>query len=121
MPSSSSPKILYEDTNRYHTLPLRLSQEEINNFIEERLPLQCTHFDAYRFFTPDALPLNLLPKPTATSTMNFSTMGSLKRGEGVLLTLENQAEFEQPGCIHTNGDLLKWALKVSQPVKDPFL
>jgi hypothetical protein len=85
----SAPKVLYEQAGSYGSLPLRLSQAEINAFVESRLPLQCTHWDAYRFFSLDALPLNT-PR----------------------LTSQDQVAFEQPGCIHTNGDLLKWALKV---------
>lgn len=85
----SVPKVLYEQAGSYESLPLRLSQVEINDFVESRLPLQCTHWDAYRFFALDALPLNT-PR----------------------LTSQDQVAFEQPGCIHTNGDLLKWALKV---------
>lgn len=73
---------------RHENLPLRLSMEEISNFVDSR-PLLCTHFDAFRFFTKPAQPLN---KHT--------------------LSRENFDEMEQPGCLHTNMDLYKWAFKL---------
>ena len=69
--------------------PLRLSQEEIDNFVHSR-PLVCTHFDAFRFFSPQAQPLNK-HQPT----------------------LHDRPKLEQPGCIHVNMDLYKWASKAS--------
>jgi hypothetical protein len=65
--------------------PLRLSQPEVDAFVESR-PIACSHFDAFRFFAPAARPLNRLP--VAWDTRN---------------------EFEQPGCIHANMDLYRWA------------
>ena len=57
----------------------------------ERQPLRCTHYDATRFFTSQALPLNRTsPIPTRI----------------------NQPDLEQPGCIHATMDLFKWAIKV---------
>ena len=52
--------------------------------------VRCSHFDAFRFFTPPARPLNVL-QPTRAS----------------------QAALEQPGCLHANMDLYKWAYKLS--------
>jgi hypothetical protein len=52
--------------------------------------VQCSHFDAYRFFTEPARPLNLLAPSRA-----------------------DQASLEQPGCLHANMDLYKWAYKLS--------
>ena len=75
------------DEVRHNQIPLRLSEEEIAEFVESR-PLICTHFDAYRFFTEKAQPMN---------------RHSLSR--------DKFAEMEQPGCIHTNMDLYKWAYK----------
>ena len=43
---------------RHHYIPLRLSQNEINAFVETR-PIACTHYDAFRFFTKPARPLNI--------------------------------------------------------------
>lgn len=67
--------------------PMRLSQEEIDDIVSSR-SITCSHFDAYRFFSPDALAYNKL-KPT----------------------LDSRPEYEQPGCLHTNMDLYKWASK----------
>jgi hypothetical protein len=66
---------------------LRLSNEEIARFVESR-PIRCTHYDAFRFFTPAARPLNQLQP-----------------------TLDGRPSQEQPGCIHANMDIYKWAFK----------
>lgn len=73
---------------RHDQVPLRLPHEEISRFVESR-PLLCTHFDAFRFFTDEARPMN--------------------RHE---LNRETFMEMEQPGCVHTNMDLYKWAFKL---------
>jgi hypothetical protein len=75
------------DVRHASTAPLRLPQAEIDALIESR-PLRCTHFDAFRFFHPDAQPMNRLQP-----------------------TLEERPAFEQPGCVHANMDLYKWAHK----------
>ena len=76
--------------NRHQTLPLRLSQGHINRVVEDRSPLKCTHFDAFRFFAPEAQPLNALP-----------------------LSRSLQMDHEQPGCVHATMDLFKAAMKLS--------
>jgi hypothetical protein len=73
---------------RHNAWPLRLSPDGIAQVIEER-GIRCSHFDAYRFFTAPARPLNLL-RPTR----------------------ETQSENEQPGCLHANMDLYRWAYKL---------
>ncbi|MDX1641436.1 MAG: 3-methyladenine DNA glycosylase, partial [Balneolaceae bacterium] len=73
---------------RHQQIPLRLSDDEITEFVESR-PLVCTHFDAFRFFTKKARPMN----------KNH-------------LSRENFQDMEQPGCLHTNMDLYKWAFKL---------
>jgi hypothetical protein len=50
----------------------------------------CTHFDAFRFFTTDARPLNRVQPSRVTS-----------------------AQFEQRGCLHANMDLYKWSYKLA--------
>lgn len=76
-----------EDIRHQGAATLRVSREEINQFVEER-PIVCTHFDAFRFFSPAAQPMNRVePK------------------------LQARDQFEQPGCIHANMDLYKWAYK----------
>ncbi len=79
---------LSDEKRRHSDHPLRLSSDEIASFVESQ-NLCCTHYDAYRFFTPQAAPLNLF-KPT----------------------LENRIQNEQGGCLHANMDLYKWATKL---------
>ncbi len=67
--------------------PLRLSQREIDSLVESR-SIVCTHHDAFRFFAKDARPLNKIQPSLDTRHLN-----------------------EQPGCVHANMDLYKWAAK----------
>lgn len=75
------------DVRHREIAPLRLSQEEIDATVRAR-PLVCTHFDAFRFFSPEAKPLNK-HQPN----------------------LDDRISLEQPACIHANMDLYKWAFK----------
>ena len=77
-----------DDARRRHTLPLRLGRDGTDAVVEAH-PLRCSHFDAFRFFTPDAVPRNR-----------------------VQLTRADQVGSEQPGCLHANMDLFKWASKL---------
>lgn len=72
---------------RHTTWPLRLDQGAIDAVVESS-PLRCTHFDAFRFYTEPARPLNL-----------------------TLLTRAGQVETEQPGCLHATMDLYKWCFR----------
>jgi hypothetical protein len=74
---------------RHESLPLRLSPKEIAEVVES-LPVRCSHYDAFRFFTPEARPLNRL-QPTREAT----------------------PLLEQPACLHANMDLYKWVTKLS--------
>lgn len=76
-----------DEVRHAKSAPLRLPTEEIAALVESR-PLRCSHYDAFRFFTPAARPLNQLQP-----------------------TLEGRPLQEQPGCIHANMDLYKWAFK----------
>jgi hypothetical protein len=67
--------------------PLRLSQSEIDEVVSSR-PLACTHFDAFRFFHPEAQKMNRTQP-----------------------SLDARPDLEQPGCVHANMDLYKWAAK----------
>jgi hypothetical protein len=95
--------MVYEEKDiRHPQLPLRLGHAETRKIVEST-PLQCTHFDAFRFFSESARPLNQLP-----------------------LTDEGRPEHEQPGCLHANMDLFKWCMKLqplipSSLVADCFL
>lgn len=80
-----------------HPLPLRLGHEGTDRVVEDH-PVQCSHFDAFRFFTPEAEPLNRL-RPTR----------------------ETQPATEQPGCLHATMDLLKWAMKLGPAVPGDLL
>jgi len=73
---------------RHDQVPLRMEPEKLATFVESR-PLVCTHFDAYRFFTQEAVPINKFK-----------------------LSRDTFADTEQPGCIHSNMDLYKWAHKL---------
>jgi hypothetical protein len=86
---------LSQEEIRHTAWPLRLSQEEIAALLHERT-VRCSHFDAFRFFTPPARTLNLL-QPTR----------------------ETQHQLEQPGCLHANMDLYKWSYKLAPLVGTP--
>jgi hypothetical protein len=78
-----------EEQVRHGRVPLRLSRAETDSVVESA-PLRCTHFDAFRFFTPAAVPLNRM---------------ALRR--------EVTAEHDQPGCVHVTMDLYKWAFVIA--------
>lgn len=77
---------------RHESWPLRLQPDRIREVVDEN-GLRCTHFDAFRFFTPDAVPLNELAP-----------------------TREAQPSLDQPGCLHATMDLYKWACKYAELV-----
>ncbi|MPZ84829.1 MAG: 3-methyladenine DNA glycosylase [Actinophytocola sp.] len=76
---------------RHQGWPLRLGSAGTDRVVESTA-IRCTHFDAFRFFTPPARPLNTL-RPTRS----------------------DQVALEQPGCLHAGMDLYKWAYKL-----DPY-
>jgi hypothetical protein len=77
------------DEIRHSAYALRFSTDQIAAIVEAN-PVCCTHFDAFRFFTTPANPLN---------------KHHLTRGTTI--------DFEQRGCLHANMDLYKWAYKLS--------
>ena len=84
--------MVYEEADvRHPQLPLRLGHAETRRVVES-MPLQCTHFDAFRFFSESARPFNRKS-----------------------LTAEGRPDQEQPGCLHANMDLFKWCMKL-QPL-----
>lgn len=89
--------MVYHSESVRHDLPLRFSIEETSKIVDD-LGVRCSHFDAFRFFTPPARPLNIV-QPTR----------------------ELQPELEQPGCIHANMDLLKWSLKLVPMIPSELL
>ena len=78
-----------EPAVRHPYVPFRLSRSEIDALVESQ-PLRCTHFDAFRFFTRAAAPLN--------------------RWE---LTRASTSEHDQAGCLHVNMDLYRFAYKIA--------
>jgi hypothetical protein len=84
--------MVYRRVEHRHPLPLRLGQEGTDAVVESH-PLRCSHFDAFRFFTPAAEGLNRL-RPTRAA----------------------RADMEQPGCLHAAMDCHKWAMKLGPAV-----
>lgn len=89
--------MVYREAEHRHPVPLRLGRDGTDAVVEAH-ELRCTHFDAYRFFTPEAAPRNRLP-----------------------LTRAEQSAREQPGCLHANMDLYKWAVKLGPLVPGDLL
>lgn len=85
------------DDEHRHRLPLRLGGAGTDAVVEEHR-IRCTHFDAFRFFTPEAVGRNTL-QPTR----------------------ETQVAMEQPGCLHAAMDCYKWALKLGPLVPGDLL
>ena len=85
---------------RHSQLPLRLGAEGTDAVVEGSR-IRCTHFDAFRFFAPEA-------------------RGRNEGDDGVLPTRAGMREMEQPGCLHAGMDLYKWAYKLV-PVVDSDL
>mgnify|MGYP001584524040 FL=1 len=80
--------MLYKaDTARHASVQLRVSQNEVNEVVENGT-VNCSHYDAFRFFTPDARPLNSRQ-----------------------LDRDDMTNCEQPGCLHANMDMYRWAFK----------
>ncbi|MEW2484004.1 3-methyladenine DNA glycosylase [Mycobacterium sp. NPDC051198] len=73
---------------RHDRVPLRLGTAGTDAVVES-MPLRCSHFDAFRFFTEAAVPRN-----------------------DRQLSREQQLDTEQPGCIHAAMDTYKWAYKL---------
>ncbi|HEX3004882.1 MAG TPA: 3-methyladenine DNA glycosylase [Angustibacter sp.] len=83
---------LREGEQRHEDWPLRLGAAGTDAVVESH-PVRCTHFDAFRFFTEPARPLNA-HQPSR----------------------ETQVALEQPGCLHATMDLYKWAYKLTPAV-----
>ena len=90
-----------EHGTRHGSWPLRLGADGTDAVVESHR-IACSHFDAFRFFTPSARPLNTLSPGPA-----------------------DRPDFEQPGCLHAGMDLYKhafrlWPLVPSELVADCF-
>ncbi|HEY5248652.1 MAG TPA: 3-methyladenine DNA glycosylase, partial [Dermatophilaceae bacterium] len=77
---------------RHVDWPLRLGQAGTDEVVESH-QIRCSHFDAFRFFTEPAIPLNTLSPAR-----------------------DSQPAMEQPGCLHATMDLYKWAYKLSPAI-----
>lgn len=84
-------------TVRHDRVPLRLSAAGTDAVLEA-MPLRCSHFDAFRFFTAPAT-----------------------RRNAEQLTRQGQIASEQPGCLHAAMDLYKWASKLGPLVSSEFV
>lgn len=84
--------MVYRADERRHPLPLRLGRAGTDAVVEAH-PIRCTHYDAFRFFTPEAVDRNAVQPTRAT-----------------------QVDLEQPGCLHAGMDLHKWSLKLGPAV-----
>jgi len=80
---------LEEDETRHADWPLRLGPSGTDAVVESHR-IACSHFDAYRFFTGPARPLNTL-SPTS----------------------DDRPAFEQPACLHAGMDLYKHAFRLT--------
>ena len=85
------------EQTRHAYLPLRFAPDQVKQVVDE-VGLRCSHFDACRFFTAAATPLNQY-SPTRAS----------------------QVTLDQPGCLHANMDLYKWAGKLLPAVDSGLL
>jgi hypothetical protein len=75
-----------------HDWPLRLGSAGTDKVVESHR-VGCSHFDAFRFFTAPARPLNMLQPGR-----------------------DDRPAFEQPGCLHAGMDLYKHAFRLSPSV-----
>ena len=82
---------------RHPRVPLRLGAAGTDAVLDS-MPLRCSHFDAYRFFT------------AAAATRNHNR-----------LTRATQPDWEQPACLHANMDLFKWCCKLGPLVDSGLL
>jgi hypothetical protein len=88
---------LAEDETRHADWPLRLGPAGTDEVVEGHR-VACSHFDAYRFFTPPARPLNTLAPGR-----------------------DDRPAFEQPGCLHAGMDLYKHAFRLSPMVSSDLV
>jgi hypothetical protein len=73
---------------RHAQVPLRLGSRGTDQVVESHR-IRCSHYDAFRFFTPEARGRNRL-QPTRST----------------------QVHHDQSGCLHVTMDLYKWAYKL---------
>ena len=88
---------LSEDQTRHADWPLRLGPDGTDRVVESHR-IACSHFDAFRFFTDAARPLN-----------------ALSPGR------DDRPAYEQPGCLHAGMDLYKHAFRLSPMISSDLV
>jgi hypothetical protein len=81
--------MVHQSEDVRHDWPLRLGSAGTDEVVESHR-ITCSHFDAFRFFTESARPLN-----------------TLQPGQ------RDREAFEQPGCLHAGMDLYKHAFRLT--------
>jgi hypothetical protein len=81
--------MVYRQPETRHDWPLRLGHTGTDTVVESHR-IACSHFDAFRFFTPSAVGRN-----------------ALQPGR------DDRAAYEQPGCLHAGMDLYKHAFRLT--------
>jgi hypothetical protein len=89
--------MVYRTDDIRHDWPLRLGSAGTDTVVETHR-IACSHFDAFRFFTPDAVSLNTL-SPTSA----------------------DRVAFEQPACLHAGMDLYKHAFRLTPMVSSDLV
>lgn len=89
--------MVYRTAEIRHDWPLRLGSAGTDTVVESHR-IGCSHFDAFRFFTPAAIPLN-----------------TLQPGR------DDRPDFEQPGCLHAGMDLYKHAFRLTPLVSSDLV
>lgn len=82
---------------RHEGWPLRLGPAGTDEVVDTHR-VACSHFDAFRFFTLDARPMNMV-QPSRSQVL----------------------DLEQPGCLHATMDLYKWAGQLGPAVPSELL
>ncbi len=88
---------LPKEAIRHQDYLLRISHKELDDFVESQT-ICCSHYDAYRFFTKEAKPLNILNP-----------------------LIKTRLTMEQGGCLHDNMDLYKWSYKLMPWIGSDFI
>ena len=88
---------LSEDQTRHADWPLRLGPDGTDRVVESHR-IACSHFDAFRFFTDAARPLNVLSPGR-----------------------DDRPAYEQPGCLHAGMDLYKHAFRLSPMISSDLV
>lgn len=81
--------MVHRTSRTRHPVPLRLGGAGTDAVVESHR-IACSHFDAFRFFTPSATSLN-----------------TLQPGR------DDRPAYEQPACLHATMDLYKHAFRLS--------